>query len=118
MSPLASKAIGPWIELSFVAWIASRRPERVSGLPLAVARSTASAMTTTALLGVIAESGGLVFTVVLNFVAHASSLGDVTGSGEACEQYQPSTASLPDCLGHDRSYTPSDPALITFGMTS
>src|SRR4029450_9494176 len=98
MSPLASNAIGPWIESSFVAWMASRSMPRVGVLPPAAERCTASAMTSTALYEVIAELVGSRFIVVLNFVTHASSLGEVTSSGDACEQNHPSTASLPDCL--------------------
>src|SRR4029453_15813139 len=118
MSPLASKAIGPWIEPSLVAWIASRKLARVSGLLAAAVRLTASGITWTALYEVIAWLGGWGFISDLNLVTHASSFWEVTSSGEACEQNQPSTASLPDCFGQDRSYTPSDPALITRGMTS
>src|SRR5437899_11543825 len=103
MSPLASKAIGPWIEPTFVAWIASRRFVRVSGLPALAVRSTASAITWTALYAVIAKFVGSRFMSLLNLVTHASTFGAVTSSGEACEQNQPSTASLPDCFGHERS---------------
>ena len=54
MSPFSSNAIGPWLELIFVAWIASRRFARVSGLLAFTVRSTASAITCTALYEVIA----------------------------------------------------------------
>src|SRR4029077_9944171 len=104
MSPLPSKAMGPWMEVIFVAWIASRRLPRVTGLLAEAVRPIASAITSTALYEAIAEFVGSRFISVLNLVTHASTFGEVTSSGEACEQNHPSTDSLPDCLGQERSY--------------